>query len=137
MSSPTDRIAGCWYSAASPSFTVDLNFSDTAMHQVAFYFVDWDSGGRSLRVQMLDANNVLLDTQNLTSFVNGEYLVWKLTGHVKLQVTNLGGANPVLSGIFFGAATGNSVTVAPSPYAWEADRHRRSRPQWREPAIRR
>ena len=38
------------------------------------------------------ANNFLLDTQNLTSFVNGTYLVWKLTGHVKLQVTNLGAA---------------------------------------------
>ena len=110
----TDRIAGCWYTNASPSFTVDLNFSDTAMHQVAFYFVDWDSYGRNLRVQILDSNNVLLDTQNLTSFVNGVYLVWKLTGYVKLQVTNLGGGNPVLSGIFFGAATGNSVTVTPS-----------------------
>ena len=110
----TDRIAGCWYANASPSFTVDLNFADTAMHQVAFYFVDWDSNGRNLRVQLLDANNVLLDTQSLTSFVNGAYLVWKLTGHVKLQVTNLGGGNPVLSGIFFGAATGSSVTVAPS-----------------------
>ena len=40
--SGTDRIAGCWYTNASASFTVDLNFSDTAMHQVAFYFVDWD-----------------------------------------------------------------------------------------------
>ena len=110
----TDRIAGCWYTNASPSFTVDLNFSDTAMHQVAFYFVDWDSSGRNLRVQMLDSNNVLLDTQNLANFVNGVYLVWTLSGHVKLQVTNLGGGNPVLSGIFFGAATGNSVTVTPS-----------------------
>jgi hypothetical protein len=92
---------------------VDLNFSDTAMHQVAFYFVDWDSYGRNLRVRVLDSNNFLLDTQNLTSFVNGNYLVWKLSGHVKLQVTNLGGGNPVLSGIFFGAGTANSVAVAP------------------------
>ena len=70
--SGTDRIAGCWYTNASTEFTVDLNFSDTAMHQVAFYFVDWDSYGRNLRVQVLDSNNFLLDTQNLTSFVNGD-----------------------------------------------------------------
>jgi hypothetical protein len=112
-SSPTDRIAACWYSGAT-SFTVDLNFSDAVVHQVAFYFVDWDSAGRSLRVQVLDPNNVLLDTQNLTSFVNGAYLVWKLSGHVKVQVNNLGGVNPVLSGMFFGGATGNTVMVAPS-----------------------
>jgi len=79
---------------------VDLNFSDSAVHQVAFYFVDWDSYGRNLRVQVLDANGNVLSTQNLTSFVNGAYLVWNLTGHVKLQVTNQGGGNPVLSGIF-------------------------------------
>jgi len=112
--SATHRIAGCWYTNVSTSFLVDLSFSDTATHQVAFYFVDWDSYGRNLRVQVLDASNNVLDTQNLTSFVNGAYLVWKLAGHVKLQVTNFGGGNPVLSGIFFGAATGNSVTVAPS-----------------------
>ncbi len=111
--SPTDRVAGCWYTNGSSSFIVDLNFTDSAMHQVAFYFVDWDSYGRNLRLQMLDANNVLLDTQNLPGFVNGAYLIWKLSGHVKLQVTNLGGGNPVLSGIFFGAASGLSVAVAP------------------------
>jgi len=99
--SSTDRIAGCWYTNASPSFTVDLNFSDLAMHQVAFYFVDWDSYGRNLRVQVLDISNNVLDTQNLPSFANGAYLVWKLSGHVKVQVTNLGGGNPVLSGLFF------------------------------------
>jgi hypothetical protein len=80
---------------------VDLNFSDTAMHQVAFYFVDWDGLARNLRVQVLDSSNTVLDTQNLTSFGDGAYLIWKLTGHVKLQVTNLGGGNPVMSGIFF------------------------------------
>jgi hypothetical protein len=99
--SSTDRIAGCWYTNANTSFTVDLNFSDTAMHQVAFYFVDWDGLARNLRVQVLDSSNTVLDTQNLTSFGNGAYLIWKLTGHVKLQVTNLGGGNPVMSGIFF------------------------------------
>ncbi len=118
--SATDRIAGCWYTNSSTSFMVDLNFSDSVLHQVAFYFVDWDSYGRNLRVQVLDAGNNVLDTQNLTSFVNGAYLVWKLTGHVKVQVTNLGGGNPVLSGIFFGAATGNSVTVAPSSVSLSA-----------------
>ena len=88
----TDRIAGCWYNP-SQSFTVDLNFSDTATHQVAFYFVDWDFAARNLRVQVLDGSNVVLDTQNLTTFVDGAYLVWKLSGHVKLQVTNIGGGN--------------------------------------------
>jgi hypothetical protein len=52
-------------------------------------------------VQVLDGSNVVLDTQNLTTFVDGAYLVWKLSGHVKLQVTNIGGGNAVMSGMFF------------------------------------
>jgi hypothetical protein len=100
--SDTDRIAGCWYTNASTSFTVDINLSDSAVHQVAAYFVNWDSYTRSLQVQVLDGNtNAVLDTRSLPNFSNGAYLVWNLTGHVKIQVTNLGGGNPVLSGLFF------------------------------------
>ena len=53
------------------------------MHQVAFYFVDWDSYGRNLRVQVLDASNNVLDTQNPGNVVNRACLVWKLSGRVK------------------------------------------------------
>jgi hypothetical protein len=99
--SATDRIAATWYS--SGSFTVDLNFNDGNQHQLAVYCVDWDSGGgRAQTVSILDGmTNAVLDTQSLSSFQNGKYLVWKLTGHVILRVTNTGGINAVISGLLF------------------------------------
>jgi subtilisin family serine protease len=98
-----DRIAACWYN--NPSFTVDLSFNDANSHQVALYFVDWDTnlGGRSQRVDILDGANNLLDSRTLTGFNGGQYLVWNLSGHVLIRVTNTASAsnNTVLSGIFF------------------------------------
>jgi hypothetical protein len=99
-----DRIAGIWYSATS--FTVDLNFNDGKIHRVSAYFLDWDTTNRSERVDVVDAGTgTVLDTHTVSSFHNGEYLVWNLSGHVQLRITRLGGANAVLSGLFFGNAT--------------------------------
>ena len=99
--SASDRLAATWYS--SSSFTIDLNFNDGAQHQLAVYCVDWDWGGaRAQTVSILDgATNAVLDSQNVTGFQNGKYLVWNLTGHVILRVTNAGGINAVISGLFF------------------------------------
>jgi hypothetical protein len=101
-SSLTDRIAACWYSGAS--FTIDLAFNDSNTHQVALYLVDWDifGGGRTQRVDMLDGNGHVLDTRAVSSFVNGQYLVWNLSGHVVVRITNTNPlANAVVSGLFF------------------------------------
>ena len=103
--SATDRVAACWYS--SGAFNLDLNFKDTSPHQVALYLLDYDGwgGGRSQRVDVLDANNTVLDTRNASAFGSGQYLVWSLTGHVVLRVSNNNPAsNGVISGLFFGGA---------------------------------
>jgi hypothetical protein len=99
--SATDRIAASWYSYGS--FTIDVNFNDGQQHQLALYCVDWDSGGgRVQTVNILDgASNALLNSQSLSSFQNGKYLVWKLTGHVIIQLTNNGMMNATVSGLFF------------------------------------
>jgi len=102
--SATDRIAATWYT--SSSFTIDLNFTDGAQHQLAVYCLDWDyKGTRAQTVSILDgATSAVLDTQNVSTFQNGKYLVWNLTGHVILRVTNAGGVNAVISGLFFDPA---------------------------------
>jgi hypothetical protein len=100
--STTDRIGSCWYSFGSLS--IDLRFNDTSTHQVALYLVDWDvwGGGRSERVDILDANSTVLDSRNVSGFANGEYLVWNLSGHVIVRITNLNGSsNAAVSGVFF------------------------------------
>ena len=67
---------------------------------------------------MLDAaTNTVLNTQKLSGFQNGAYVVWNIKGHVKFRLTNTAGAavNAVLSGVFFdgqggGASSSNSAT---------------------------
>jgi hypothetical protein len=96
----TGRIASTWFNVSSLNF--DVNFTDGNTHQLALYALDWDSTARAETLQIVDANtNVVLDTQNVFSFHNGIYLVWKISGHVKISVTRTGGANAVISGAFF------------------------------------
>ncbi len=109
----TDRLAATWYTFSS--FTIDLNFNDAAQHQVAVYNLDWDFNGRTQTVSILDGTtNAVLDSQSVSSFQNGKYLVWKLTGHVIIRVTNTGPANAVISGLFFDPAGASSTVAAPT-----------------------
>jgi len=109
--SGTGRIAAAWFNGGS----FDIAFNTTGgAHQLALYFLDYDSGNRSQRVDILDgATNAVLDTRTVTSFSGGQYLVWNATGNVKARITALTGANGVVSGIFFGgaAASGNQPPV--------------------------
>jgi IPT/TIG domain/Glucodextranase, domain B/Bacterial Ig-like domain (group 2) len=105
------RIAATWYS--SSEFDLDVNVTDGNTHQVSLYAVDWDLSGRSEAVQVLDAaTEAVLDTETLSAFTNGEYLVWNISGHVKINVIQTAGVNAVVSGIFFGG--GSSVSSSAS-----------------------
>src|SRR5262249_8074707 len=85
----TDRVAACWFGA---SFSVDVNLTDGQAHRVALYAVDWDSRGRSERVDVVDpTSGAVLDSRTLSGFAGGEYLVWSMRGHVQLRVTLLAG----------------------------------------------
>lgn len=96
-----DRTASAWWSGSS--FTIDVDLTDGNTHQVAIYCLDWDSGGaRAERIDVLDAaTGAVLDTRAIANFVNGQYLVWNLRGHVRLRVTRTAGSNGVVSGLFF------------------------------------
>jgi hypothetical protein len=43
----------------------------------------------------------VLDTETFASFHGGQYASWNVQGHVLIRVTRTGGANAVVSGIFF------------------------------------
>jgi hypothetical protein len=115
----TSRIAAAWYSihdAIPPTFSFDINLTDGQSHQVAFYALDWDSQGRAETVQIVDANTqAQLDTRTVSSFVGGTYLVWNITGHVIVNVTETVGPNCVISGVFFGKSTASAINVSVSP----------------------
>jgi subtilisin family serine protease len=96
----TNRIAATWYAAST--YSIDLNLTDGATHQVALYGLDWDSTARTERIDILDpVSGATLDSRTLTAFHGGQYLVWNLSGHLTLRVTCTGGANAVVSGLFF------------------------------------
>jgi hypothetical protein len=75
------------------------------------YCVDWDNYGRAETLQILDTNNNVLDTRNISSFTGGVWVVWNLSGHIQLRITLTGGINAVLSGIFFGGGGAATATV--------------------------
>jgi hypothetical protein len=99
--SGSDRIAATWYESAG-SFSIDVKVTDGAMHQVALYMLDWDNAGRSETVQVTDlATGAVLDQRPVSAFTNGTYLVWNVSGQVRIKVTRAQGVNAIASGLFF------------------------------------
>ncbi len=101
------RLAATWYSATT--FDIDVNVSGPTDRQIALYCLDYDKLGREQAIYVIDAaTNRVLDTRVLSSFINGQYWVWRLHGHVIFRLARIGGANAVVSGIFFDTPTGIS-----------------------------
>jgi len=100
-SSVSDRVAATWYS--NSVFSVDVNITDGNSHQIALYVLDWDLRGRAEAIDVLDAvTGNVLNSQRVSNFTNGQYLIWTISGHVTFRFTCTAGINAVLSGIFFG-----------------------------------
>jgi hypothetical protein len=95
------RMASAWSSASGLS--IDANLHDGVTHQVAVYFVDWDSAGaRAETISWSEATSrIVLDTRTISHFSDGQYLVWNLRGHLRLDVTRTAGPSGVVSGLFF------------------------------------
>jgi hypothetical protein len=99
-SSASTRIASTYYSPTS--FTINLNLTDGNTHTISLYLLDWDSTARAETISILDpVSNTILDTEEYSSFNGGQYAIWQVQGHVLIQITKTGGANGVVSGIFF------------------------------------
>ena len=97
---PSTRIAACWY--ALSSFTVDVNVTDGNTHDIELYLLDYDANNRSEQIQLSNANtHAVLDTETVSSFANGVYLKWAISGNVLITFTKQSGANAVVSGLFF------------------------------------
>ena len=99
----TDRFAGCAF--AGTQFQVNLKFTDTRLHRVALYFLDYDALGRSATVEVVNTQTgAVLNRQSVSQFTTGKYLVFDLSGDVAIRVVNTGPVNTVLSGMFFDPA---------------------------------
>jgi len=102
-----NRVAGQWGSN-DPTYDIDVNFSDTATHQVAIYGLDWDRQGRLAAIEVVDAaSGKLLDSHEISAYAGGKYLIWNIRGHVILRVRKFGDwTNSAMSGLFFDPVAG-------------------------------
>jgi hypothetical protein len=99
--SGSGRVAATWYESAG-SFTTDIVMTDAAAHQVALYLLDWDNAGRAETIQITNpSTGAVLDQRTVSGFTNGTYLVWNVTGSVRIKVTRTQGVNATVSGLFF------------------------------------
>ncbi len=91
-------------------FAIDINLTDTNVHQVALYCVDWLGTGSILqKIDIFDYSDTSfshpLDTRSFQLPANGVYLVWKLKGHKIIRITKpdaTTGSKASVSAIFFG-----------------------------------
>jgi hypothetical protein len=115
----TGDIAPACYTGQS--FDIHIDLTDGYAHRVSLYALNWDGvkgwqdgyQDRSERFDVLDAaTGDELNSEPLPSF-QGTYLSWVITGDVIIRVTNTNpDSNAVVSGIFFDAPSGNTVTIA-------------------------
>jgi hypothetical protein len=103
-SAGTAKFAATWFDVNQ--LTLDVPFADALPRQVAIYCLDFDSLGRTQTIEMLDLDTLaVLDTQNLSNFQGGIYLIWSLIGRIRLRITNTNPGNnrtASFGGIFFG-----------------------------------
>lgn len=109
-SAGNDRMIGVWYRWGQDYFTINLAFTDELDHQLALYFLDAldpndQFASRQPRIESIEIlatfSRTALDSQTLTNFSKGKYLVWNVRGQVTVKVKHLQGDNAVLSGFFF------------------------------------
>ncbi len=103
------RVASAWYAATS--FSIDVNMTDNQPHRIALYALDYDSMGRAETIQLSTPSGTLLDTESISSFTNGVYLQWVVTGNVVITVTRTAGPNAVVSGLLFDAGTATATAA--------------------------
>lgn len=110
-SSGSGRVASAW---CGSRLTFYLNLTDGQSHSVALYALDWNLERRAETIQIFDRRtNALLDARSISGFSSGVYLVWNVTGNVRITVTATAGPNAAISGVFFGAGSGSSGSTSP------------------------
>ncbi|MGV3772012.1 MAG: chitobiase/beta-hexosaminidase C-terminal domain-containing protein [Verrucomicrobiales bacterium] len=106
----TDRVASCWYAASS--HTVNFQINDGLSHRLAIYCLDWDGAGRKQTLTLTDSDTgAVLNSQTISSFSEGVWVVWNIKGKVTLTVKSITG-NAVVNGIFFGPGGSAPSTIA-------------------------
>jgi hypothetical protein len=113
--SVTNRISACQFSTTNLEVNVTLPTGQT--NRLAIYVMEPD-GGRVEQVELVDINtDTVLDSRVLTGLTNGAYLVWDVTGPIRVRLTRLSGYNAVVSGVFVGTTLNQPPALRAQPPA--------------------
>ena len=100
-------------SAYTGNANINIDFTDSNLHRVSLYLLDFDTNTRSETLTVTDANTgAVLDQQVVSNFHNGVYANFDLKGNVVIHVTSNSAASAVVSGVFFGPS---NSPVVPAP----------------------
>lgn len=103
-------LAAAW--SGNPAF--DVSFNDGQAHRVALYFLSWGNNSLSEQVCIQDAGNGSnLDVRTVSAFGGGKWLVWSISGHVRIQLP----AGGLVSGIFLGDTSAPEIVEHPQDSA--------------------
>jgi uncharacterized protein (TIGR03790 family) len=96
-------LSRTWNSWQASTFTVDININDGKTHKISLYASDAFHTGGILNFTIKAADGgAILSSRELSSFFNGVYQIWQISGHVTIVVR---GATPpipaIINGLFF------------------------------------
>jgi subtilisin family serine protease len=106
---PTARGIQAYWQSTVP-FNIDVDVSDTELHQITLYLADYDNKKRAERIQVINPNTGLVSyTQDFANFSKGIFATFTVAGNVVFHVIPQLGPSAVVSGIFFDAAPGEQA----------------------------
>jgi hypothetical protein len=99
------------------SFTIDLQLTDGAAHQVAFYVMDWSRSRHTVqRIDVIAAGTgAVLDSRTASQFGEGQYWVWRLAGHVQIRFTGVLNGPATVSGLFSASPEARAIQSDDAP----------------------
>jgi alpha-L-rhamnosidase len=89
--------------ACMQTMTMDIPVSENKTHQLALYFLDWDSQNRRTEVEIFDLKTLKLiaPVQLIENYQDGKYLIFDYPGSIRIRINQVRGINAALSGVFF------------------------------------
>ncbi len=96
------RNAAC-FSNSDQTMSATIMINGIKDYQIALYFVDWESSGSRMAVEIFDAEtlNLIQPVKMVKNYAGGCYLVYQYNKSVKFRFDKIRGGNISLSGIFF------------------------------------
>jgi uncharacterized protein (TIGR03790 family) len=99
----SDHSSRTWNPWQASTFTIDVNISDGKTHNISLRSFDFFDTGDIQNLTIKAANSgAILSSQDLSSFGNGAYQTWEVSGHVAIEVRGTTSPIPaIINGLFF------------------------------------